>query len=105
METRRHTKELQAQRELADTAEASRFVELRGYLTTELRAGRKPAPTAHGELLNRMNHLEGALRLTLEQTANSVAAAIGELEDRLERATCRRPRSRRGATGRRRLRR
>lgn len=85
METRRHTKELQAQRELADTAEASRFVELRGYLATELARVMQARTDGHGELLNRMNHLEGALRLTLEENSNSVAAALGEFEDRLER--------------------
>lgn len=85
METRRHTKELQAQRELADTAEASRFVELRGYLETELARVTQASTDGHGELLNRLNHLEGALRLTLEENSNSVAAALGEFEDRLER--------------------
>lgn len=85
METRRHTKELQAQRELADTAEASRFVELRGYLATELARVTQASTDGHGELLNRLNHLEGALRLTLEENSNSVAATIGEFEDRLER--------------------
>ena len=34
-----------------------------------------------------MNHMEGALRLMLEQTANSVAASIGEFEDRIERGS------------------
>jgi uncharacterized integral membrane protein len=37
LETRRHARELQAQRELADQAEASRFTELRNYLDTRLR--------------------------------------------------------------------
>jgi hypothetical protein len=36
LETRRHAKELQAQRELADQAEASRFTELRSHLDTRL---------------------------------------------------------------------
>jgi uncharacterized integral membrane protein len=36
LEARRHAKELQAQRELADHAEASRFSELRAYLETRL---------------------------------------------------------------------
>jgi uncharacterized integral membrane protein len=85
IESRRHTKELQAQRELADTAEASRFIELRNYLTAELARLSRTSTDGHGELLKRMDHMEGALRLTLEQTANSVAATVGEFEDRLER--------------------
>ena len=36
MEARRHARELQAQRELADQAEASRFTELRSHLDTRL---------------------------------------------------------------------
>ena len=35
METRRHTKEMQVQRELADKAEASRFTELRAFLDAQ----------------------------------------------------------------------
>ena len=85
METRRQSKELQAQRELADTAEASRFTELRGFLTTELARVAQASTDGHGELLKRMSHMEGALRLTLEENSNTVAAVVGELEDRLER--------------------
>ncbi len=84
-ETRRHTKELQAQRELADTAEASRFTELRSFLTTELARVAQASTDGHTELLKRMNHMEGAMRLTLEENSNAVAAIVGELEDRLER--------------------
>jgi uncharacterized integral membrane protein len=85
MEARRQGRELQAQRELADKAEASRFVELRSFLNGELL--RVSSTTARGqeELLNRLTHLEGALRLALEHNANAVAASIGEFEDRLER--------------------
>ena len=36
LDARRHAKELQAQRELADQAEVSRFTELRAYLDTRL---------------------------------------------------------------------
>ena len=67
MESRRQTKELQAQRDLADKAEASRFTELRT------------------ELMARLDRLQTDSRTTVEQNANSVAAQIGELEDRLER--------------------
>ena len=37
LETRRYAKELKGHRELADSAEASRFTELRTYLEAELR--------------------------------------------------------------------
>jgi uncharacterized integral membrane protein len=85
MEARRQSRELQAQRELADKAEASRFVELRSHLNAELERVSGASTRGHGELLSRLDHLEGALRLALEQNANAVAATIGEFEDRLER--------------------
>ena len=56
LQWRRREKELQASRELADQAEASRFTELRAHLDT---------------------------RLT--EIENSLAAQIGEMRDRLER--------------------
>jgi hypothetical protein len=66
LEARRHSRELQTQRELADSAEASRFTELRGHLDTGLRK------------------LSDDVRASIEQSGNSLAAYIGELEDRLE---------------------
>lgn len=38
LEARRHAREMQAQRELADQAEASRFTELRTYIGSEMRS-------------------------------------------------------------------
>jgi hypothetical protein len=75
MDARRQTRELQAQRDLADRAEASRFTELRS------------------ELMVRLDRLQSELRLGVEQNANAVAAHIGQLEDRLERARMLRPTS------------
>lgn len=68
MDARRQTKELQAQRDLADKAEASRFTELRSVL------------------LARIDRLQDETRLALDQSGNAVAAQVGELEDRLDRA-------------------
>ena len=67
MESRRQTRELQAQRDLADKAEASRFTELRT------------------ELMARLDRLQSDSRNAIEQNANAVAAQLGQLEDRLER--------------------
>lgn len=63
MDARRMTKELQAQRDLADKAEASRFTELRAHLDAGLADTRR----------------------TVEQQGNSLAASLAELEDRLDR--------------------
>jgi mannitol-specific phosphotransferase system IIBC component len=74
LETRRHNREMQTQRDLADKAEASRFTELRNFL--EAQAGARSAQDGerHAAMLARA-----------QQTENSLAAHIGQLEDRLER--------------------
>jgi hypothetical protein len=85
LETRRHARALDAQRQLADQAEASRFTELRAFLQAEL--GRLPGKgdAAQAELLARLERAESELRAAIEQSGNTLAAYIGELEDRLER--------------------
>ncbi len=74
METRRHGKELQAQRELADQAEASRFTELRAAMQAEFNT-----------LGERLSKVQDGLRLEMRESSNSLAATIGEIEDRLTR--------------------
>ena len=74
LDARRHSRELQAQRELADKAEASRFTDLRTYLDLELR-----------KLADQVTGVREDLRASIEQSGNSLAAYIGELEDRMER--------------------
>jgi uncharacterized integral membrane protein len=87
-DSRRHAQELQLNRELADKAEASRFTELRSFLEGELQrlSGRGAATPAASEaaIMERLDRLEKQLLTALEQSANSVAACVGELEDRLE---------------------
>ncbi len=62
IETRRHAKELAAQRELADKAEASRFTDLRGHLDKEV-ARLSEAIDAHTrETLARVDRAEMGLR-------------------------------------------
>lgn len=88
-DSRRHAQELQLNRELADKAEASRFTELRSFLEGELQklAGRGATTPAASDaaILERLDRLEQAVLTGMEQSANSVAACVGELEDRLER--------------------
>jgi hypothetical protein len=74
LEFRRQSKELQTQRALAESAEASRFTEL-GKLVRD-------------EIANSDKRLESALdvlRNELRDTENSIAAALGELDDRIHR--------------------
>jgi len=74
VETRRHTKELQSQRELADQAEASRFTELRNAMQAEF-----------AKVAERLGQAQDALRQEMRDSGNSLAATIGEIEDRLTR--------------------
>jgi hypothetical protein len=84
-DSRRHTRELQAQRDLADRAEASRFTELRSFLETQENAHMARNAERHAALLARVEQLESAIRLRADQTDNTVAAHFGQLEDRFER--------------------
>ena len=73
-ESRRVAKELKAQRELADKAEASRFDELRQLHSTDM-----------DKLLARIDQLDRELRSAIEANANGLSAALGEIDDRLQR--------------------
>jgi uncharacterized integral membrane protein len=84
LENRRHTRELYANRELADNAEASRFTELRKFLEDELLKQANLNKESHSEVLARLLELEQDLRTFIEQSGNTLAAYIGELDDRLE---------------------
>jgi DNA anti-recombination protein RmuC len=83
-ETRRHTRELHAQRELAEHAEISRIHELRSFLETQLQTLGKQTEQSKAELSARLDQLEREVRQSLEQCQNSLAASIAEIDDRLE---------------------
>ena len=87
LDTRQHTKELQSNRKLADQAEASRFTELRGFLDAELKRQLAQDAASRTAVFARIDQLERDLRTAIEQSGNSLAASLGELEDRLDRGT------------------
>ena len=72
LDARRHAKELQAQRSLADRAEGSRVAEVRDLLRDEL-----------ARLDARLTEHEERLQTELREGVNSLAATIGKLDDRL----------------------
>jgi len=76
LETRRHAKEMAAQRELADKAEASRFTELRSFLQGQHQQG-------HDAVLARLDVLEAHLAARAQESDNTTAAYVGQLEDQL----------------------
>jgi hypothetical protein len=84
LESRRHARELQLQRDLAEQAETSRFNQLRTTLETELAKLSGDMEQSKSLLLTRLDQIERDLRGALEQTGNSLAAYIGELEDRFD---------------------
>ena len=77
LENRRHTKEMHAQRELADKAEASRFTELRQFLETQ-------QSETHAALLARLDSLEQRLAARVDESDNATAAYVGQLEHQLQ---------------------
>lgn len=83
IDTRRHERELHAQRELAEHAEISRFQELRASLETKLDALAQQSDAALSQVLARLDLVEGDLRQSVEQCQNSLAAAMAEIDDRL----------------------
>jgi type III secretory pathway component EscR len=85
IESRRHTRELQAQRELAEQAEGSRFHELRAFLETQLQTTAQQIENSKAELAARLDQLERDTRASIEQCENTLAAYMAELDDRLQR--------------------
>jgi len=83
LEAQTHTRELTAQRELADKAEASRFTELRGYLEAQVRAEQQREVALEAVLVNRFSQQQQILLARMEQIDNSIAAHLGQLDDKL----------------------
>ncbi len=80
----RFSRELQAQRDLADKAEASRFTELRQYLDAHFRESRQRDALGSTEFEKSIVQSQRELRNQLDQMNHSLAARLGELESRIE---------------------
>ena len=85
METRRYSKELNAQRDLADKAEASRFTELRKFIESQHESSLKREAAAAAATSERMVQLQTALMHRLDQSDNTTAAYIGQMQDSMAR--------------------
>jgi len=81
---RHHQKSLEAQRELADKAEASRFTDLRQHLDTNLRELRERDRLAATEGDKARLEHQREIRTQLEQINRTLSARLNELEHRLE---------------------
>ena len=85
LESRAHTRELDSQRLLADKAEASRFTELRTYLETQTLEAQRREAALSTSLADRFAQQQQLLLARIEQSDNTVAAYMGQIEDKLER--------------------
>lgn len=90
METRRHAKELAAQRELADKAEASRFTDLRAHLDAEVTRLSAAIAQQSNETLARIDRAEQGLRehsgsLDLQALRNTLDELNRQLHGRIDR--------------------
>jgi uncharacterized integral membrane protein len=85
LEARRYAKELNAQRDLADKAEASRFTEMRAFLDGELRRLEAQRSSEMRELGERIEASAQRLREMLAESTRSLSAYVGEVEDKLDR--------------------
>ena len=86
LEARRLTKEVKEQRELADTAEASRFTELRTLLEGELRKIEAQGAASSREFGVRIDRSERGMQDKLAEATGTLSAYLGEIEDKLDRA-------------------
>lgn len=73
-DSRKHSSELRTQRDLASQVEASRIAELQKYIATEIRSLREAQEATAKQFSD-----------DLTAATNSLAAGIGELDERLER--------------------
>lgn len=83
-EARRHARELHENRKLVEHTENSRFTELRTFLEAELKKQSEQDEASRAAVLVRLEQFDRDLRTVIEQSENTIAACVGELEDRLE---------------------
>ena len=84
VDSRTHHKTLEAQRSLADNAEASRFTDLRQHLDAQLRELRERDAIAATEFQKAMVNSQRELRTQLELMNRTLAARLNELDGRLD---------------------
>jgi len=84
LDYRTHQKTLEAQRELADKAEASRFVELRQHLDEHLNRLGERDSIAATEFDKAMLQSRREMQAQMEQINRTIAARLNELENRLD---------------------
>ena len=85
VEARRQARQLQAQRELAERAEASRLAELRSQLDQDMTELKATLRDTADQAAQRIDWLENNLLGALTETTNVLSAYVGEVDDKLNR--------------------
>ena len=85
LDARQQTRALEAQRKLADQAEASRITEMQNLLNSALLKVEQQVVESRQATNARLDRLEQDLRAALTQEGTTLSAYIGQLEDRLDR--------------------
>jgi len=83
LDYRTHQKTLEAQRDLADKAEASRFTDLRQHLDTHLKEMRERDAIAASEFDKAMLQSRREVQTQMEQMNRMLSARLNEMEQRL----------------------
>lgn len=86
IESRRLSRELEAQRQLADRAETSRLTELGARLDGVLQGIKAAQETVTKAVQDRADQLDDSLREAFRAEAGSLAALLGQLEDKVDRS-------------------
>lgn len=84
LDYRQHAKELQAQRELADKAEASRFTDLRQHMDAQLREIQQRGSMGGTEFEKTFAQNQRELRTQLELMNKTLATRLADIEGRLD---------------------
>ena len=85
LEMRNHNKEMKAQRDLADSVESSRFTELRGMIERIEADSQARSVQTQQMLQQQLEQIRLDLSRAIEHSGNTLAAYMGELEERMER--------------------
>lgn len=83
MISNRHRRELEAQRDLAERAEASRFTDLRQHMDNTLRETRQRDSLSSREFEKSMLQSHRELRTHLENMSRAMMARLAEIESRI----------------------
>lgn len=86
MEAHRYAHELQAQRKLAESAETSRFEQLREQITLEFARLHTANQDTRTSLMAHTEGMAQLLQKKLDESTNSFYAYTGEIEEKLDRS-------------------